>query len=185
MGGIIGLTIRKADGTEYRGSCHTNILPYGLWAAPFYVPETSEAHAWAFLQTLLENRRQNPEVEAVWGGHNMLAPIEYGIVIIDYKTSTLVSAQGYSSPHHIFGRHREDPDVNEKWVGLEKAGLLGASVGPSGWEMTEIRLPFTHTKISDVDAFDTDDLQRWCEENFDLSDKEKAEWLAFVADRRS
>lgn len=180
MGGSVALTIRFSPEKQYRGSCWTNVLPEGLWAAPFYIDlDTSRKHTEQWLENLLEHRRRDPELEEMWGGHDTLAPLGYGLVIIDYVTSTLISAQGYSSPDWMI--RFDDPDKLEKWDALEKAGLLGES--PSFWrrppEARNIKMPFADVRCTDVDKIDTA-MQQWCEENFGLSDAERAVWKEFM-----
>lgn len=184
MGGIIALTIRISPEQVYRGSCWTNILPEGLWAAPFYVDlDVSRAHAKTWLETLLARRRADPELEEMWGGHNMLAPLGYGIVIIDYVTSTLVSDQGYSSVDEMYS-HGHDPDKEEKWTALEKAGLLIPSKRdyPNHWKAAGIKLPFANVVVGDGDKIN-ETLMNWCISNFGLSDEEVAEWLRYMKER--
>lgn len=186
MGGIIGLTIRFSKEHEYRGSCWTNVLPEGLWAAPFYIDlDTSRAHTKAWLERLLKNRADNPEINDLWGGHDMLAPVEYGLVVVDYVTSTLMSAQGYSSPNWM-ARFDHDPDKVEKWEALERAGLLGDPMPwsdkfpqpPSRW----IKLPFANVVCGDVDKVDAT-LQQWCEDALGLSDRERTAWAEYIGGR--
>jgi hypothetical protein len=120
MGGIIALTIRESSGKEWRGSCWTNVLPNGLFAAPFYNKRTSQRHVKKWLSELLAHRKSNPKLEELWGDWNMLAPVEYGVVVIDYKDNFLISAQGYNSPHSM---HISDMDT-EKFVKLYPMGII-------------------------------------------------------------
>lgn len=179
MGGSIALSIRFTDDDMYRGSCHTNVLPEGLWAPEFYIDlDTSRAHSKKWLDQILAARRDDPEIEAMWGGWNKLAPLSYGIVIVDYVTSTLVSAQGYSSPDWIIKDHKP-----EKWAALEKAGLLGET-----WdtryprENRRITLPFKDVRISDVDGV-TEDMLMWAHNTFVITAHERIEWLVFIEER--
>ena len=178
MGGIVGLTVRFSEAETYRGSCHTNVLPEGLFAAPFYVDlDASREHVRVWLKMILDNRKDNPEVEELWGGHNMLAPVEYGLVIVDYVTSTLVACNGYSNPTIIYaypGRD-EDEDKHEKWCALESAGLLTELPATPSWRKARVKLPFEVFIHGSRDACDRS-LQAWCEKNFGLSDGERAAW---------
>ena len=126
MGGKRALTVRFSGGEEVRTSCHTNVVPYGLWAAPFYDPARSEAHVRAFVDELLLRRSLDPQLEALWGGHDALAPSEYGIVVVDYSGAapTLISCNGYSSPGH---RHFQwpPPDLTHRvFSELHRAGAV-------------------------------------------------------------
>lgn len=175
MGGIIGLTVRFSKDREYRGSCWTNVLPEGLFAAPFYIDlDTSRKHVEVWLKNILANREENPDVDEAWGEHRLLAPVEYGLVVVDYVTSTLVSCQGFSNPA-MFNYWGSDDD--EKWSALEKAGLL-LSIRRGhrpGLKKAGIKLPFQHTIFGMEDGCNGA-LEGWCEENFGLSDAERAAW---------
>lgn len=180
MGGRVALTIRKSDGKEWRGSCHTNILPYRVWDAPFYAPETSEAHISAFLDELLENRRVNPEIETLWGCHHKLAPVEYGLVVIDYKTGTFISAQGYSRPDRLYGYNNAtaDSDAELKRRALERMGLLGESIKPDipGRFFYHVKLLFNYCVVGDEVCLMQDGIEAWCQAHFVLSAREVAAW---------
>lgn len=102
MGGIVAVTIRFSEGEEWRGSCWTNILPEGLFDWPFYVPDKSEGHTRTWLDKLLSNRKEDPELEKIWGEWNKLAPIEYGIIVIDYKKNGFLSLNGYTNPGTVY-----------------------------------------------------------------------------------
>lgn len=190
MGGLIALTLRFSDGTEYRGSCHTNVLPYGLGDVPFYVKDKSEAHTKAWIEIILNHRKRMPEVETLWGGHKMLAPASYGILIVDYKTSSLVSMQGYTQLSRIFKFDHDDDSVN-KWKALEVARLLEKNslplyeAGTLMFDTAAIKMPFDF--ILEVDPeipFDNSDdftaVYKWVGEHFTLSDAERAAWSEFA-----
>ena len=123
MGGIIGLTIRFSDGEEYRGSCWTNVTPTGLFSHEFYDPKTSETHVRWWLKRILDNRKKDKEVEDIWGGWNMLAPVEYGLMLLDYKTKTMIAGNGYTDPCGIMAFPHNPAQVG-KFIRLYEAGLL-------------------------------------------------------------
>lgn len=195
MGGSVALTIRfssEQHGSppgllargEYRGSCHTNVLPDGLWDVPFYVDlDTSRKHAETWLDAILENRRANPEAEAMWGKHNMLAPIGYGIVIIDYVTSTLISAQGYSSPARVGVYDRA------KFAAIRRAGLVDQSrdarhmiVGDTSRVRSyDIKMPFSTVRCGLENTINAE-MQAWAEEHFGLSDAERDAWQKYIVE---
>jgi hypothetical protein len=185
MGGTIAITIRISPERTYRGSCWTNILPEGLCAAPFYIDaDTSRRHTAEWLDRLLANRAADPGLEDMWGGHDMLAPLSYGLVVVDYVTSTLVSMQGYCSLDEMYLPGRTDEAKAEKWEALEKAGLLGPPERdyPPAWKAASIKTPFTHVMVGDSCHIDTT-LQAWCEQNFGLSDRERVMWATWFKDR--
>jgi len=122
MGGFIALAVRYSDGQEYRGSCWTNVLPDGLFGHGFYLEDESEAHTRKWLDNILKERREDRELEEMWGGWNKLAPDGYGIVLVDYKTGTVISANGYTNPLTVYTFSY--PERIGKFIRLHEAGLL-------------------------------------------------------------
>lgn len=123
MGGIVGLTVRFSDHLEYRGSCWTNALPNGLFNKDFYIKDRSEQHTRGWLMKVLGGRALEKDLEELWGNHHMLAPVEYGLVIVDYRTGTVVSCQGYTSVDREY-TFSHDPDQADKFVELHRRKLL-------------------------------------------------------------
>lgn len=189
MGGCIGLTVRFDKNRCYRGSCWTNVLPDGMWAAPFYVDlETSKRHVDQWLSELLANRATDPDLEEMWGAWNMLAPLQYGLIVVDYVSSTLISLQGYSSVDVIYYPTTDAglfSEKEEKYAALEQAGLLitpSRRPMPTGWKTADIKMPFARVVSADTDAIDAD-CQKWCEDNFGLSDDERKAWAEWFKDQ--
>lgn len=185
MGGIVALTIRTSETECYRGSCWTNVLTEGLFAADFYRDlDTSRDHAKTWLAQLLAHRTREPDLAKLWGSHNLLAPIEYGIVIVDYVTSTLVSAQSYTDVATVYTFKDDPPD--EKHAALDAAGLLTlvpAMKTPASMIFWRITLPFAHVQNGEQEALVTPALLAWCETNFGLSEAERVAWDAWFAER--
>lgn len=197
MGGRIAITVRASETEQWRGSCWTNILPLGLFTAEFYADiERSRRHSWAWVQGLWERRAAEPGLEGMWGGHGMLAPTGYGIVVVDYVSRSLVSAQGYCSADSIilFGddSFTFEADLRAKWDALEAMDLLtrkpwpgsdaDGPAWPSGWRCADIRLPFEHVRAGHEDLIDTAMLD-WAEKTLGLSDDERACWSAWLGER--
>jgi len=181
MGGPIALTIRFDVGDEYRGSCWTNVLPEGLFDAPFYDPDKSKAHAKAWLKKLLARRSKSKDLEEMWGGHDMLAPLGYGLVVVDYVTSTLVSGQGYTSPNKAFYFGNEMPD---KWRKLDKKGLLVNQVHLiKDMHYADIVMPFKDVRRGDWDMLD-EALMDETDKMLGLSLKEREAWREFIEERK-
>lgn len=192
MGGRVALTVRASEAEQWRGSCWTNALPDGLFAAEFYVDlESSRRHAWDFVQRLLAARRDEPRIEELWGGHGMCAPTGYGIVVVDYVSSTLVSAQGYCAVDSILS-FDDYERAAARWKRLEGMGLLlphpdplfdpnGPGV-PAGWRIAGIRLPFEHRRVGHEGSIDQA-MADWADRTLGLSDEERASWAAWLAER--
>lgn len=184
MGGRVALTIRASETEQYRGSCHTNVLPFGLFDPRFYVDlDSSRRHAWSWIQMILESRRLSPALNEMWGGHDLCAPEGYGIVVVDYVTSTLVSAQGYSSPNriHVFSQHPAD-EYRQRWNAMESLGLLVEEDREAyDWQSASIRLPFSTSRIGDVDQIDQD-MVDMVDRTVGISDEERASWASWISE---
>jgi len=122
LGGVIGLTVRLPDGREYRMERWTNILPSIIYTPQFW---NGDADVWketlTHWETEIAKKGRGKTIISSWKmyQHPYLAPSEYGILVIDYKTMTIVSAQGYLSVNTIMP---VEPGFQE----LKKAGLIGA-----------------------------------------------------------
>jgi len=184
MGGTVALTIRTSETECYRGSCWTNVLPEGLFAPDFYRDlDTSRNHAKAWLARLLAHRAADADLEDLWGGHGLLAPTGYGIVLVDYVTNTFVSAQCYTNPGALFV-FADSPSPRD--VALADAGLLTRVPTPprqSAMTLWRITLPFVNVQNGEPDEIITPALMAWCETHFGLSDAERAAWDAWFAER--
>jgi len=184
MGGTVALTIRTSATECYRGSCWTNVLTEGLFAADFYRDlDTSRNHAKTWLAQLLAYRAEDTDLEDLWGGHNLLAPIGYGIVLVDYVTNTFISAQGYTNPGALFVF---TTSPSPRHAALAAAGLLTRVPAPpcqSDMTIWRITLPFAHVQNGEPDTIITPALMAWCETNFGLSEAERVAWDSWFAVR--
>jgi hypothetical protein len=196
MGGVIGVTIRYSDSSEWRGSCWTNVLPVGLFGADFYDEATSEEHVKSWQTNLVKHRKadKSGDLEKLWGGHHMLAPLEYGIIVIDFRTKQVISAQGYSAvqfrlPSDImdpeyayqfrkdlklpFDRSKLNPDWQRFDAWTQHGHGAWATFGPhTFWrfdETLEYPTEFTKAKIMGL--------------GFELSVAEKRAWAKFIRER--
>jgi hypothetical protein len=183
MGGIIAVTTRYTNGDEWRGSMWTNVLPGGLFAPPFFQPKKAEPHVKQFVARLLENRRLNPDVESLWGGHHELSPVEYGVVVVDFQTKTVISHNGYCAVtrKHVDKRDRAPSDGP---AAFRKAGV---TVKIDRWRSKDSPLRFF-----DVESFWTVDraMETTAETRrkiqalgFTLSATEKRHWTRWLKER--
>jgi len=121
MGGVIALTVRLPDGKEYRMERWTNILPSIIHAPKFW---NGDPAIWKDpLEHWVRESAKKAKGETIISSwqmykHPFLAPSEYGILVIDYTTMTIVSAQGYESLTNIM-------PIQSEFQALEKAGLIG------------------------------------------------------------
>lgn len=101
MGGTIGFTIREKDGREHRMFRWTNSFPFFLNNMKFI--EQDEQHLQEFLQTWHDmvkayesgDLTEAPMADAYVPGAG-LYPKEYGLIVVDYHTMTILQCQSYS-----------------------------------------------------------------------------------------
>ncbi len=107
MGGSIGFTVRQEDGTEHRMCRWTNTMGSLIKDLKFYTK--SEDHLKEYLKTWYDmvkdydddkkGIRPLPEITManVYAPNPFLAPMGYGLVVVDYKTNNVLNLQGYTS----------------------------------------------------------------------------------------
>lgn len=89
MGGIITLTIRKKDGSVHKTSSWTNSLPYLI----NNIGIEKETHFDDYLNSFTKRNKEGD----LYSSEPFLAPIEYGLVVIDYLNNEIVYASHYCS----------------------------------------------------------------------------------------
>lgn len=102
MGGSIALTLRTRDGQVFKQHRWTNPLPF-FTKNPHFFEEDNDDYIEEYL-----NRENDDEP---W---RFLAPMGYGLVVIDFQKKRLLSMQGYCSfddELFSFYEHNEDPGV--------------------------------------------------------------------------
>jgi hypothetical protein len=143
LGGSIGLTVRKKDGAEYRMERWTNITP-----SIFYDP-----NFWNGDEHVIDEVIEHWEIERkkMWRGKTLisswhmyenpyLAPSEYGVIVVDYKTMSIVSCQGYLAINRIMS-------IEPQFKTLKEAGLIGKEVCP---ELHEYKIRTKCWKIKTI-----------------------------------
>lgn len=101
MGGTLGVTIRTEDKQEHRMMRWTNSFPSFVNSAKFI--DGDEDHVRQYLKTWYDmvdaynsgNTKDSPMAD-VYVPDAGLYPSEYGLVIIDYPSRTLLSSQSYT-----------------------------------------------------------------------------------------
>lgn len=112
MGGSCAVTIREPNGAEHRMCRWTNTMPWGLANSKMVSVEPDPAHLAAYLHEWERMRADWLKNKDTGGGfeYNMtecyapypfLAPMEYGLVLVDFKSFTIISKQGYTSLNRI------------------------------------------------------------------------------------
>lgn len=105
MGGTVAVTIRFEDGTVEPMGRWTNSLP-GFFQDVKFVKK-DQSHLDEYLRDWFEMKddwdknhksgRFEFPMTPCYGNWRHIAPTGYGLVVIDYKTETILSMQGYSS----------------------------------------------------------------------------------------
>lgn len=97
MGGSIFVGIRKSDGTEHLGECWTNPLPFSICHPDFF-------NEGQLVDEYIQEMTERPKE---------IQPIQYGIVLIDFKNKKLISRQGYCSMRLLCFTEKLCYDMND------------------------------------------------------------------------
>jgi len=122
MGGSIGMTIREPDGTEHRMTRWTNALPWYINHIDFINKDPKHLaeymSQWNGMREDWENHISvcKKERHISWGDncckfnfpmtpcyapYPFLAPVEYGLVLVDMQKDIILSCQGYCHPGNM------------------------------------------------------------------------------------
>lgn len=105
MGGSIGFTIREENGKEHRMCRWTNVTP-GFFNNIRFINKDPEylnnfLKTWQdFVEDYKLHKKDKKFVHNmtdIYAPYPFLAPIEYGLIVVDYKTNTVIHSQNYSS----------------------------------------------------------------------------------------
>lgn len=105
MGGSIAVAIRESDGTEHRMTRWTNSLPWGICNNKMLSEDRGAIDQyldqWLSMKSDWDlnnatGKFKFPMTECYLPGPG-LVPVEYGLVVLDFKTNTILSHQGYTS----------------------------------------------------------------------------------------
>lgn len=110
MGGTVAETIRKEDGSIIKMARKTGVYNYMFFSKEFNNGEVDKAvteHINIFLEMKEDFESGEPykyEMSPVYGGFTLLAPVDYGLVVIDIKNKKIHSMQDFDEPGfiHIF-----------------------------------------------------------------------------------
>lgn len=90
MGGSVAVTVREQNGQEHRMCRWTNSLPWFVNNVRLLRKDPSH------LREYLE-KWEKMKVGAPYGDHPFLAPIDYGIMVVDMQKDVVLSHQGYTT----------------------------------------------------------------------------------------
>ena len=103
MGGSVGFTIREENGKEHRMCRWTNCTPQYVNNSKFI--EKDKTHLDNYLSiwyemvdeyTSEEYKTKDLTMSDVYAPNPFLAPMGYGLVVVDYQTNTVLHLQGYT-----------------------------------------------------------------------------------------
>lgn len=133
MGGNLAWTMRLTDGTQYRMDRWTNSMP-ALICTPAFLDGTPEGIAqaldeWQRMQADWDANQhteayQYPMTPAYAPYPYGLQPSEYGLVVTDFVSKTILSLQGYTH-------------LDQTMASRQTHGMAVKNVSPSRWEQAE------------------------------------------------
>ncbi len=147
MGGSIGFSIREKDGTEHRMCRWTNSMPYFI-NTPKFIHQDPQ-HLKKYLNTWYEMvdsyksgayKNEQFTMADVYAPYPFLAPMGYGLVVVDYKSLNVLHLQGYTS----FGRLLPS-DINSATQGYEEN---------SDEYLNDIKQLYAENRIINVKCYD-------------------------------
>jgi len=116
MGGSVKVVIRKEDGTINAMTRWTNSLSYLIHNPDCFKSSESDSlaeymNSFEEMKLDYEKHKEDKQFELnmtdvyFYEGYDSLAPVDYGIIVMDYKTKTLISSQGYTGENaYLFVR---------------------------------------------------------------------------------
>lgn len=185
MGGVVALTLRMRDGTEHRMERWTNILPGYIRTIPFYEGDESVwEEAIEHWYTELAKGQKGETIITSWKmyDHPYLVPSEYGILVIDYVTMTVVDAQDY------LGITTINPFYQKVFKELKDRDMIGKDLFPDVvddklWKLYEIKQDtwkvFKYDRTSNGLRKTKEKIK---ELGFKLSEKEEELWDQKIAE---
>lgn len=104
MGGSVGITIRQEDDVEHRMCRWTNSIPDFINHIKLIKKDESHLNDYLSLwfqmleeYTSGEYKKKEHTMSDVYAPYPFLAPMDYGLVVVDYKTSTILHMQNYTA----------------------------------------------------------------------------------------
>ena len=110
MGGSLAVTLREPDGTEHRTYRSTNTLPWFITNMRFVNKDPE--HVKEYLKTWYERRADYEAhkedgkfklpMSDFYAPYPFLAPISYGLVVLDMTSNNVLHYQGYTNFERIY-----------------------------------------------------------------------------------
>lgn len=108
MGGTVAETIRKEDGSIIKMARRTGAYNHMFFSKEFNNGDIDKAvteHIDIFMKMKEDFESGEPykyEMSPVYGGFTLLAPVDYGLVVIDIKNKKIHSMQDFDNPGFIY-----------------------------------------------------------------------------------
>ena len=214
MSGSIGVTIRDVDGNEHRMCRWVNSIPDFIRNVKLINKDPKHLDDYlAVWQDMVEEHStgnyKKVSVASMYAPYPFLAPRGYGMLVVDYKTNTILHSQNYSSLES-FGRGHialaitsadpngaDDPDELNEIKELYDAGRLGtvatwgellATSEQGQGHPVKIQFnPWTMHEFPGAarDGHGLRDMRQAVKDlGFVLSPEEETIWSNFIKDRR-
>lgn len=186
MGGTIGFTIREKSGKEHRMFRWTNAFPNFFNDIKFI--EQDEQHLKKYLRVWYDmvkayesgDTSELPMADVYVPGAG-LYPSEYGLIVVDYASNTVLSLQEYSAigemntfhfSNVIDGRPKDEDSEREaqRIMRLFEAGRMIRMNTPDNRKSIDIR-GFSMEQLAKVYAYVVLDMSPWKIINFDFDRK--------------
>lgn len=132
MGGVVGVTIRQDDGTVHKMSRWTNSLPYFINDLGLIKKHKRHLNGylkqWFDMVKDYDSGKKKLNMSEVYATHRILAPIDYGLVVVDYQSKTILHMQGYTMLGTILAcdihERRTPADEKKILAAMHKSGLF-------------------------------------------------------------
>lgn len=124
MGGNVAWTLRLADGTEHRMNRWTNIFPETTMDDAFLAGEQAAIDealkSWLEMKADWEANRDTGKFQhrmtEVYAPYPFgLKPFEYGFIVTDFVTKTIVSCQHYTNPTRLYVEYWMNPSYEPEF----------------------------------------------------------------------
>jgi hypothetical protein len=132
MGGTVAETIRRENGQVIKMARRTGAYNWMIFSKEFNTGEINKAideHLQMFLEMKEDYESGEPykhPMSPVYGWCNHMAPIDYGLVVLDFQKKKIHSMQGYDGPGKlsIISIAHNNKETMEKYDFLMKNNLL-------------------------------------------------------------
>lgn len=194
MGGSIAITLITPEGQTYKMGRWTNSFPGFINNLKFI--QKDDIHIEEYLESWLEMKKDWNEngpdgpfehnMTPIYLPYEQMAPMGYGLVVIDMQRNKIYHCQGYSSLGSVFFTERMKKFNEENYDAiqiLKKHGRLShcEKWGP-GSDLYKVDLsPFVVHKYEESFAGFTEMMKDLRKEYF-LSDEELKTWMSYIKD---